>query len=208
MALRLIIVDDNTHFLDAAQGLLDCEGMSVVGVATTSTDALCLAAEMCPDVVLVDIDLGQESGFDLARSLMESELHDGRRVILTSAYPEEDFAELIETEVRAFVPVDAPALRRTDEALRQPNVRCRYFEDVGRAREEIAGCGHDEQHAGNRNRTDPRGRACRAQQRPGRRDGERSERGNGGDHGHVDGEPVRVGHRDRNGEPECGFVVR
>lgn len=97
MALRLIIVDDNTHFLDAAQGLLDCEGMSVVGVATTSTDALCLAAEMCPDVVLVDIDLGQESGFDLARSLMESELHDGRRVILTSAYPEEDFAELIET---------------------------------------------------------------------------------------------------------------
>jgi hypothetical protein len=38
--------------------------------------------------------------------------------------------------------------------------------------------------------------------------GERSERGNGGDHGHVDGEPVRVGHRDRDGEPEFGFVVR
>jgi DNA-binding NarL/FixJ family response regulator len=118
MALRLIIVDDNTHFLDAAQGLLDCEGMSVVGVATTSADALGLAAELCPDVVLVDIDLGQESGFDLARSLMESELHRGQRVILTSAYPEEDFAELIETSSAiAFLPKSELSARAIVEVV-------------------------------------------------------------------------------------------
>jgi DNA-binding NarL/FixJ family response regulator len=100
-----MIVDDNTHFLDAARGLLDCEGMSVVGVAMTSADALRLAAELYPDVVLVDIDLGEESGFDLVRSLMVSELHHGQQAILTSAYPEEDFAELIETSPAiAFLP--------------------------------------------------------------------------------------------------------
>jgi DNA-binding NarL/FixJ family response regulator len=65
--------------------------MSVVRVATTSVDALRLAAELCPEIVLVDIDLGQQSGFDLVRSLMASELEHGQRVILTSAYPEEDF---------------------------------------------------------------------------------------------------------------------
>jgi DNA-binding NarL/FixJ family response regulator len=100
-----MIVDDNIHFLDAARGLLDREGMSVVGVATTSAEAVRLAAELRPDVVLVDIDLGQESGFDLARSLMAPERYNGQRVILTSAYPEEDFAELVETSPAiAFLP--------------------------------------------------------------------------------------------------------
>jgi DNA-binding NarL/FixJ family response regulator len=105
MALRVMIVDDNIHFLDAARGLLDSEGMSVVGVAMTSADARRLTAELRPDVVLVDIDLGLESGFDLAKSLMAPELYSGQKVILTSAYPEEDFAELIEASPAiAFLP--------------------------------------------------------------------------------------------------------
>jgi DNA-binding NarL/FixJ family response regulator len=105
MSLRLLIVDDNIHFLHAARGLLDGDGMSVVGVATTSTDGLRLAAELRPDVALVDIDLGEESGFDLARKLMAPELASEHQVILTSAYPEEDFAELINTSPAiAFVP--------------------------------------------------------------------------------------------------------
>jgi DNA-binding NarL/FixJ family response regulator len=105
MALSLMIVDDNTHFLDAARGLLDGEGMSVVAVATTSADALRLTADLRPDIVLVDIDLGQESGFELARDLMAPDLYFGQRIILTSAYPEEDFAELVETSPAiAFLP--------------------------------------------------------------------------------------------------------
>jgi DNA-binding NarL/FixJ family response regulator len=105
MSLRLLIVDDNIHFLDAARGLLDGDGMSVIGVATTSADGLRLAVELRPDVALVDIDLGEESGFDLARQLMAPELASEHQVILTSAYPEEDFAELINTSPAiAFVP--------------------------------------------------------------------------------------------------------
>jgi DNA-binding NarL/FixJ family response regulator len=96
MPLRLLIVDDNVHFLDAARGLLDGDGLTVVGVATTSAEGLRLAAELQPDVTLVDIDLGDESGFDVARRLKAADVANAQRVILTSAYPEEDFAELIQ----------------------------------------------------------------------------------------------------------------
>jgi len=105
MSLRLLIVDDNAHFLNAARSLLESDGVTVVGVATSSADALRLAAEVQPNVVLVDIDLGEESGFDLARSLAGPEFARAQKVILTSAYPEEDFAELVEgSPAIAFVP--------------------------------------------------------------------------------------------------------
>jgi DNA-binding NarL/FixJ family response regulator len=69
MQIRCLIVDDNQPFLDAARLLLEREGVAVVGVATTSAEALRLEEELRPDVVLVDIRLGDESGFDLAQRL-------------------------------------------------------------------------------------------------------------------------------------------
>jgi DNA-binding NarL/FixJ family response regulator len=95
--LRVLIVDDNLHFLSAARDLLGRQGLIVVGVASSSIEALRLATEMKPDIVLVDVDLGGESGLDLARMLVDGNVH-GRQqhVILMSAYPEEEFAELID----------------------------------------------------------------------------------------------------------------
>src|SRR6266508_2050015 len=49
MTLRCLIVDDNAHFLEAAQGLLERQGMAVVGVASTGVDALRRAGELRPD---------------------------------------------------------------------------------------------------------------------------------------------------------------
>jgi CheY-like chemotaxis protein len=83
------MVDDNQAFVEAARGLLDRQGISVVGVASTSAEALLRADELRPDVVLVDIELGLESGFDLARRLA------GLPVVLISTYAAEDIAELI-----------------------------------------------------------------------------------------------------------------
>jgi DNA-binding NarL/FixJ family response regulator len=94
MALRSLIVDDNTHFLSAARDLLERQGMEIVGVASSGAEALQLAGELRPDVALVDIDLGEESGLDLARRMAGTDA--GRaRVILISAYSENDFADLI-----------------------------------------------------------------------------------------------------------------
>jgi two-component system nitrate/nitrite response regulator NarL len=94
MTLRSLLVDDNSRFLTAARELLEREGLDVVGVASTIADATRLAGALHPDVCLVDIDLGDESGFDLARQLASAENH-SPRVILISAYPESDFADMI-----------------------------------------------------------------------------------------------------------------
>ena len=91
---RCLIVDDSPHFLEAARSLLERQGMTVVGVASTSADALERARELRPDVTLVDIDLGGESGLELARRLHRDGPAPGR-VILVSTHAEEDYAELI-----------------------------------------------------------------------------------------------------------------
>ncbi|MEA2593208.1 MAG: hypothetical protein QOD62_3039 [Actinomycetota bacterium] len=96
MPIRLLIVDDNAHFLEAARRLLERQGMTVVGVASTTLDALRRAEELRPDVTLVDIELGHESGFDLARRLTEGTEAQRPPVILISAYPEQDLEDLID----------------------------------------------------------------------------------------------------------------
>jgi DNA-binding NarL/FixJ family response regulator len=115
MAFRVLIVDDNRLFLEAARGLLEREGLRVVGVAATSAEALQKAEELKPEVVLVDIKLGGESGFDLARRLAGQQ-REGPAVILVSTYAEADFADLIvESPARAFLPkpgLSADAIRR------------------------------------------------------------------------------------------------
>jgi two-component system, NarL family, nitrate/nitrite response regulator NarL len=96
MALRLLLVDDSSHFLQAARTLLEQEGMRVVAVASTSAEALQRARELQPDVTLVDIDLGDESGLDLARRLTQAPGALAGRVVLISAYPEADLRDLID----------------------------------------------------------------------------------------------------------------
>jgi DNA-binding NarL/FixJ family response regulator len=97
-AIRCLIVDDNEPFLDAAHLLLEREGMAVVGVATTCAEALRLEQELRPDVVLVDIHLGAESGFDLARQLSGP-------VVLISTHDRGEYAERIEDSPAAgYIP--------------------------------------------------------------------------------------------------------
>jgi DNA-binding NarL/FixJ family response regulator len=104
MPLRCLIVDDNALFLEAASELLGREGVKVVGTASSIVDALRQARELRPDVILVDIVLGRESGFDLARQLADMDLA-GATVILISTHAEADFADLIaEAPAVGFVP--------------------------------------------------------------------------------------------------------
>jgi len=96
MAIRCLIVDDSPRFAQAATELLDDEGIDVVGVAAGGEEALRLARELHPDLALVDIDLGQESGLDVASRLCTSEAEElAGAVILISTHAEEQFAELI-----------------------------------------------------------------------------------------------------------------
>jgi DNA-binding NarL/FixJ family response regulator len=95
MPLRSLIIDDNDAFLEQASALLEREGVTVVGVASNSAEALRQARALRPDVILVDIGLGDESGLDLAQLLARDGQDGGAEVILISAYAETDYAELI-----------------------------------------------------------------------------------------------------------------
>jgi two-component system nitrate/nitrite response regulator NarL len=107
MPLRCLLVDDNDAFLEAARVLLEREGMQVAGMASNIAGALRQARALRPDVILVDIGLGEESGFELARLLAADgqgghRVQGGQRVqggradvILISAQAETDYTDLI-----------------------------------------------------------------------------------------------------------------
>ena len=95
--IRVVIVDDNPEFLDSARQLLEHQGVHVAGVASTNADGLQRVQELRPDVTLVDVNLGEESGFDLAEALQESDDGAPVPVILISTHAEPDLADMIET---------------------------------------------------------------------------------------------------------------
>jgi CheY-like chemotaxis protein len=95
VSIRCLLVDDSDAFLAAASVLLEREGMTVAGVAANSAEALRQAHALRPDVILVDIGLGEESGFDLVRLLAQDGQARNAEVILISARAETDYAELI-----------------------------------------------------------------------------------------------------------------
>ena len=105
MPLRCLLVDDNDAFLETASLLLEREGLTVVGVASSIAEALRQARALRPDLILVDIGLGHESGFDLARLLAGDDL--GADVILISTGAEADYIDLIEQLPSGGRPADS-----------------------------------------------------------------------------------------------------
>jgi CheY-like chemotaxis protein len=95
--IRVVIVDDNPEFLDSARRLLEHQGACVVGVASTNADALRSVQDLRPDVTLVDVNIGEESGFDLAEALHEIGGAATAPVILISTHAEPDLTGMLES---------------------------------------------------------------------------------------------------------------
>ena len=113
--MRCLLVDDNEAFVETARRVLDRDGVRVTGTASNIAEALLRASELRPDVILVDIMLGNENGFDLARYLNESPAAD-LPVIMISSDTEDDYADLIaESPALGFLPkaeLSADGIRR------------------------------------------------------------------------------------------------
>jgi DNA-binding NarL/FixJ family response regulator len=100
-SLRCLLVDDNRIFLETARGILDRQGVTVAGTASSIAEALRRASALRPDVAVVDIGLGDENGFDLARHLTGR----GIAVVMTSASAAADYADLLaQSPAAGFLP--------------------------------------------------------------------------------------------------------
>ena len=107
-------MDDNEDFLASATRLLRSQGLEVVGSATNGEQGLELAGKFRPDIILVDVELGDEDGVELAETL--SERFRTSTVILISAYDRDEIAELVEPSSAAgFLPKNALSATRIAE---------------------------------------------------------------------------------------------
>jgi two-component system, NarL family, nitrate/nitrite response regulator NarL len=101
VGISCVVVDDSASFLELACSLLEQDGIEVVGTASSAAEALARVAELRPDVALVDIDLGADSGFDVTRDLASVDTV----AILISAHAGEDLTDLIDASpALGFIP--------------------------------------------------------------------------------------------------------
>jgi two-component system nitrate/nitrite response regulator NarL len=103
MPLTCLIVDDSLEFFEAARQLLADDGVTVVGFAATSDEAVEEALALRPDVALVDVNLAATSGVDVARRVAGLP-GGGPPVVLISAESGSELAELVDASgARGFV---------------------------------------------------------------------------------------------------------
>jgi CheY-like chemotaxis protein len=105
MARTVLIVDDHPSFRATARALLESEGYAVVGEAEDGAAALARAAELRPQLVLLDVQLPDLDGFEVARRLLAASNGSRPDVVLTSSRDASDFGPLVaESGARGFVP--------------------------------------------------------------------------------------------------------
>jgi len=113
-ALSVLVVDDHPAFRSSARRLLESEGYFVVGEAEDGRSALERAESLQPDLVLLDIQLPDIDGFEVARELKQAQSH--ALVVLISSRDEADYGSAIaESGARGFIPkgeLSGPALAR------------------------------------------------------------------------------------------------
>jgi DNA-binding NarL/FixJ family response regulator len=103
MAVRVLIVDDHENFRSSARLLLEAEGYEVVGEAETGEGGLRAAADLTPDVILLDVHLPDIDGFDVAARIASGP--DAPRVVITSSRDASDFGPAIaRSGALGFVP--------------------------------------------------------------------------------------------------------
>jgi DNA-binding NarL/FixJ family response regulator len=145
-AIRVLVADDHTIVRSGIRHVLDSEaGFTVVGEAATGVEALSLASELRPDVVVLDLSMPGESGFRVAAKL-RSESPETRVLILSMHDNAEYVVEAVRAGAHGYLLKDAAAteLRNAIRAV------CRgesYFSPqvAGRLSEAVRG-GHPAQH--------------------------------------------------------------
>jgi DNA-binding NarL/FixJ family response regulator len=100
MAARILIVDDHPSFRASARALLEADGYEVVGEAVDGESAVASALLLSPDIILLDVQLPDIDGFEVAERL-----RGGPAIVLCSSREAADFGPLpLRSGARGFVP--------------------------------------------------------------------------------------------------------
>jgi DNA-binding NarL/FixJ family response regulator len=103
MSKTVLIVDDHPSFRGMARALLESEGFIVVGEAADGSSAVEQAHALRPDIVLLDVQLPDIDGFEVASRLTAN--GSSPHIVLTSSRDGCDFGSLIEESgARGFLP--------------------------------------------------------------------------------------------------------
>jgi DNA-binding NarL/FixJ family response regulator len=101
--MSLLIVDDSRSFRTSARRLLEAEGFTVVGEAPDGNAAIAAVQQLQPDAVLLDVQLPDLDGFEVAVRL--AALGSRSAVVLTSSRAATDYGSLLaESPARGFIP--------------------------------------------------------------------------------------------------------
>jgi DNA-binding NarL/FixJ family response regulator len=113
---RVLIVDDHPGFRRCARALLDAEGFEVVGEAGDAATAVAVAMATVPDLVLLDVQLPGEDGFEVAARLLA---HDASvRIVLVSSRARSDYGPLVDRSgAIGFVSKEELSVERLERML-------------------------------------------------------------------------------------------
>jgi len=99
----VLIVDDHAGFRRRARALLEADGFAVVGEAATGEEAVALCLDLHPQLVVLDVQLPDLDGFEVARRLHAA--NGGAAIVLTSSRDRSDYGSLIaDSPALGFVP--------------------------------------------------------------------------------------------------------
>lgn len=102
METSVLIVDDHPSFRASARRMLEAGGYRVIGEAVDGEAAVAAARELRPDLVLLDIQLPDSDGFEVAARLVA--LGVGSAVVLTSSRDAADFGDAVAASpARGFI---------------------------------------------------------------------------------------------------------
>jgi DNA-binding NarL/FixJ family response regulator len=105
VATTLLIVDDHPSFRANARELLEAEGFDVIGEAEDGASAIAAIRRLAPDVVLLDVQLPDMNGFEVATVVTSN--GSGPAIVLVSSRDGTDFGPLVlESGARGFIPKD------------------------------------------------------------------------------------------------------
>lgn len=109
-----LIVDDHRLFRASARMLLESEGFDVIGEAADGAEAVTEARRLHPDVIVLDVQLPDTTGFEVARSLLDTGLRS--QVVLVSSRHASEYGDLVhDSGALGFIAKDelsGPALAR------------------------------------------------------------------------------------------------